>query len=66
MNIIEDLTANTKERPEIFLKRIKFNDDTELLLDRNSIIVFTGANNSGKSQVLKDIERCLEQTKYAS
>ena len=66
MNIIEDLTANTKERPEIFLKRIKFNDDTELLQDRNSIIVFTGANNSVKSQVLKDIERCLEQTKYAS
>lgn len=31
----------------------------KVLLKHNSIIVFTGANNSGKSQVLKDIENSL-------
>jgi len=39
-----------------------FNDDTKLSLSHNSIIVFTGANNSGKSQVLKDIERYFDKS----
>lgn len=51
-----------KEKPRIYFKRIKFNDGTDLSLKKNSIIVFTGANNSGKSQVLKDIESCLDET----
>ena len=44
------------EKPQVFLKCITFNDNTQLQLNKNSIIVFTGPNNSGKSQVLKDIE----------
>lgn len=53
-----------KEKPQIYFKRIKFNDDTELLLEKNSIVVFTGANNSGKSQVLKDIEICVNDSNH--
>lgn len=49
-----------EEKPQIYFKNIKFNDDTELMLEKNSIVVFTGANNSGKSQVLKDIESSLD------
>ena len=44
---------------QIYCQKLKFNDDTELLLEKDSIVVFTGANNSGKSQVLKEIERCM-------
>lgn len=32
------------------------------MLKQNSIIVFTGPNNSDKSQVLKDIEACLDKS----
>lgn len=48
------------EKPQVFLKNITFNDGTQLSLNQNSIVVFTGANNSGKSQVLKDVENCLK------
>lgn len=54
-----------KEKPQIYFTNIKFNDDTELLLEKNSIVVFTGANNSGKSQVLKDMESSLDCTNHA-
>ncbi len=53
-----------KEKPQICFKKIKFNDNTELLLEKNSIVVFTGANNSGKSRVLKDIESSLDCTNH--
>lgn len=49
------------EKPQVFLKNIIFNDDTQLSLEHNSIIVFTGANNSGKSQILKDLVHCLDR-----
>lgn len=52
----------TVQKPQVFLKNITFNDDTLLPLEHNSIIVFTGANNSGKSQVLKDVEVCLDES----
>lgn len=59
-------TDNTiKEKPKVFLKKIYFNDGTELTLHHNSIVVFTGANNCGKSQVLKDIEVCLDASYHA-
>jgi energy-coupling factor transporter ATP-binding protein EcfA2 len=48
------------QKPEVFLQSIIFNDDTRLQLDHNSIVVFTGANNSGKSQVLKDLVNCFD------
>lgn len=52
----EDSNVTMMQKPQVFLKNITFNDGTQLPLKHNSIIVFTGANNSGKSQVLKDIE----------
>lgn len=47
-------------RPRVLISSITFNDGTKLTLKPNSIIVFTGANNCGKSQVLKDIENCFD------
>lgn len=47
----------SRQKPEIHINSITFNDGTTLSLESNSIVVFTGANNCGKSQVLKDIER---------
>ena len=50
------------QKPQVFFKNITFNDDTSIALNHNSIIVFTGANNSGKSQILKDAENNLCRT----
>ena len=50
------------QKPQVFLKNITFNDDTKLSLNYNSVIVFTGANNSGKSQVLRDVETDLDKS----
>lgn len=57
--------AVTGEKPQIYLKRLNFNDETELTLEKKSIVVFTGANNSGKSQVLKDIEICVDDSNHS-
>lgn len=38
-----------------FISKIIFNDQTVLEIQEDSIIVFVGPNNSGKSQTLKDI-----------
>lgn len=51
-----------EQKPQVFLKCLTFNDKTQLTLKHNSIIVFTGANNSGKSQILKDAENCLNSS----
>ena len=48
------------EKPVVYIKEITFNDDTKLLMEHSSIIVFTGPNNCGKSQVLKDVENGLD------
>ena len=48
--------------PQVFMQSIAFNDSTVLPLTCNSIVVFTGANNSGKSQILRDIENCLDKS----
>jgi len=50
------------QTPHVFMKSIAFNDDTILQLESNSIVVFTGANNCGKSQILKDIENSLNKS----
>lgn len=61
---IQNKTIMTDEqKPQVFMKRITFNDGVELQLACNSIVVFTGANNSGKSQILRDIENCLNKNK---
>ena len=48
----EEIHEIITQKPQIFLKSITFNDGTQLPLSHSSIVVFTGANNSGKSQVL--------------
>ena len=53
---------NNLDIPEIFFKSITFNDGKKIELKHNSIIVFTGANNCGKSQILKDAENFLDAT----
>lgn len=56
---LEDTGIMTIQKPQVFIKSIIFNDDIQLHLNNNSVTVFTGANNSGKSQVLRDIEMNL-------
>lgn len=51
-----------KLRPRVYFTNITFNDGTKLPLAKNSIVVFTGANNCGKSQVLKDLEKSVENS----
>lgn len=53
---LKEAPVNT---PSVLIKSITFNDQTLLPLTNNSIVVFTGANNTGKSQVLRDIENRL-------
>ena len=50
--INEDINLN----PSVVIKKIKFNDNTEIELNNDDIVVFVGANNVGKSRVLKDIK----------
>lgn len=50
------------QKPQVFLKNIIFNDDTQLTLNYNSVIVFTGANNCGKSQLLREVEADLDES----
>ena len=51
-----------RQTPQVFMQNIAFNDGTVLPLTPNSIVVFTGANNSGKSQILRDAENCLNKS----
>jgi predicted ATPase len=43
------------QRPEVFVKSITFNDKNTFEFNKSDTVVFTGTNNSGKSQVLKEI-----------
>ena len=63
---LEDIGITDIQKPQVFLKRIIFNDGVKLPLNYNSIIVFTGANNSGKSQVLRDVEMNLDKSNSLS
>ena len=49
-----------KKEPQIFVEKLHFNDGHEMSLGHSDIVIFTGANNAGKSQVLKDIDMHLE------
>lgn len=53
------LKGDKVNAPSVFIKNITVNDQTLLPLTNNSIVVFTGANNTGKSQVLRDIHNQL-------
>lgn len=44
------------EEPKVYFECLQFNDGMALSLHKNSIIVFTGANNCGKSQILRELE----------
>ena len=50
--------------PKVYINQITFNDNTCLSLNHNSIVVFTGANNCGKSQVLRDIEGQIDDSNH--
>ncbi len=58
----ENTRTATEQTPQVFMQSITFNDGTVLPLTSNSIVIFTGANNSGKSQILRDIESCLNKS----
>ena len=45
--------------PHLYIKELLFNDNSNLSLNERSIVVFVGANNCGKSQILKDIENAV-------
>lgn len=40
---------------QVHIQNITFNDGTIIPLNSSDIVIFTGANNSGKSQTLRDI-----------
>lgn len=48
------------KKTEVFIKNIIFNDGSSYSFQHSDIVVFTGANNSGKSQVLRDIKSNFE------
>ena len=41
--------------PKYYIRHLVFNNGCEIDVDRDSIVVFVGANNAGKSRSLKDI-----------
>ncbi len=43
------------EETKIYVDKITFNDGSSFNFNNSDIVVFTGPNNSGKSQVLRDI-----------
>ena len=47
----------TIQKPQVYVKRMVFNDGTPLALNHSSIVVFTGANNSGKEWVYEVVEK---------
>ena len=51
-------TANIDriDAPDIYIKSIKFNDGTTIIVNPGDVVVIVGANNSGKSQSLEDIQ----------
>lgn len=44
------------EKTNIYIDRITFNDGSSFSFNNSDIVVFTGPNNCGKSQVLRDIK----------
>lgn len=63
---LEKLEVKESQKPQVFVKCITFNDNTVLKLTHSSIVVFTGPNNNGKSQILRDIEALIRNPKNDS
>ena len=56
-------TIKTEQKfraPHIYVKGITFNDGTVVNIRQSDIIIIVGANNSGKSQSLLDIQNCAK------
>lgn len=51
-------------KPQVFISRLEFNDDTAMDLQSSDIVIFTGANNAGKSQVLRDIDNKMSKDNH--
>lgn len=49
--------------PYFYIENILFNDDTQVNLESNDIVIFVGANNSGKSASLKEMYNKLNSNK---
>lgn len=47
------------ESPAVYIKNIKFNNGKELNFNEDDIIILVGANNVGKSRMIKDIKNDL-------
>ena len=52
------------EEPQVFITDITFNSGESFSFKDSDIVVFTGANNVGKSQVLRDIKHYFENPNY--
>ena len=51
-----EIKLKNMEKTKIYINQITFNDGSSFKFDNSDIVVFTGPNNSGKSQVLRDIK----------
>ena len=47
-------------KPKVQITKIRFNDGTEYTFQPSDVVVFVGANNAGKSQILRDINSYFE------
>lgn len=47
------------EKVKVWISELEFNDNSKIEFDENDIVVFVGANNVGKSAVLKEINKLL-------
>ncbi|OAV73650.1 putative ATPase [Bacteroidales bacterium Barb6] len=59
---MESEEKKTSQKPEVFVKNITFNDGNTFEFNKSDIVVFTGANNAGKSQVLREILQDIESS----
>lgn len=59
---VEKSEVTASQKPQVFVNSITFNDGTVRQLTHGSIVVFTGPNNSGKSQALRDIEFLIKDS----
>ena len=60
------ILLNISVMEEVYIEKILFNDSQEFTFLPNDIIVFTGANNAGKSQILRDIKLLAEKDKAST
>lgn len=51
-------------KPQVFISRLEFNDGSVMDLKSSDIVIFTGANNAGKSQVLRDIDNKMSRDNH--